>query len=131
MKSISLLALVFAVGCSSATLDTADNRSPLRGATVVAKLDPRSGQLPIGIARRGTDVYAAFAPTGTIVRIDASGAIAQYAKLPDSLVDGQMAGAIAGLAFDTSGTLYAARTPLSKTSPIKPAIFKIPPGGSA
>lgn len=87
------------------------------------------GQLPEGVALRDGAAYIGFAPTGQIMRVDASGAMTMYAQVPIPPASNPTApnGYLLGLAFDASGTLFAAASTFGAV--FMAGIYRVPSGG--
>ncbi|MFO0662858.1 MAG: hypothetical protein U0174_02850 [Polyangiaceae bacterium] len=84
-----VLSLASLQGCAAAdgTDPAMDEAAIEKGATfrssVTQKFDASKGELPEGIAIRGSNAYVGFAPTGSIARIDLrTGERVPYAQLP-------------------------------------------------
>ena len=114
---------------SDAATDTATTGGGLR---FLAQLNAGMGQLAEGIAVRDNAIYVGLAPTGQILRIDASGNATPFAQvpIPSSTNPAAPNGYLLGLAFDRAGNLYAAAPSFGMA--FQPGIYRVAAtGGTA
>jgi sugar lactone lactonase YvrE len=94
---------------------------------LIARFDPKAGELPEGLVVSQDVAYVGFAPTSRIVRVDiASGAASPYGQLPTP-VSGK--GFMTGLAVSATGDLYAGLA--SFVPEVQAGIYRIPRSGGA
>ncbi len=87
------------------------------------------GQLPEGVAFRDGVAYVGFAPTGQILRVDATGATTMFGQvpIPPSMNPTMPNGYLLGLAFDRTGNLYAAAPTFGAA--FMAGVYRLPPAG--
>ncbi len=102
---------------SDAVTDSGTAGDAGSGVRVFTALSAMIGQLPEGIAARDNALYVGLAPTGQILRIDATGTATPFAQvpIPPSMNPASPNGYLLGLIFDRAGNLYAAAPSFSAT----------------
>jgi sugar lactone lactonase YvrE len=119
---IAVLSVVV-MGCAARQVPREASGEAPPPVTQVLAFDAAQGQFPEGLAVRGGEAYVGMAPTGQVLKVSASGAVAPYGRWPAIPKDG---GYLTGLVFDAQGALYAG---LASFSPqLRTGIYRLSAG---
>ncbi|WP_225414520.1 SMP-30/gluconolactonase/LRE family protein [Stigmatella hybrida] len=114
---------VLVMGCAARQAPREGSSEASPPVTQVLAFEAALGQFPEGIAARGGEAYVGMAPTGQVLKVSSSGAVAPYGRWPAIPKDG---GYLTGLAFDARGALYAGL--VSFSPPLRTGIYRLPAG---